>query len=38
MDVAMDVIEEVKTANEDRGTIYENFEFVVIVCWCETSR
>lgn len=38
MDVAMDVIEEVKTANEDRGTRYENFEFVVIVCWCETSR
>lgn len=34
----MDVIEEVKTANEDRGTRYENFEFVVIVCWCETSR
>lgn len=24
MDVAMDVIEEVKTANEDRGTRYEN--------------
>lgn len=24
MDVAIDVIEEVKTANEDRGTRYEN--------------
>lgn len=35
MDVAMDVIEEVKTANEDRGTRYEIRE-LVIVCWCET--
>lgn len=28
MDVTMDVIEEVKTANEDRGTRYENLLFV----------